>query len=228
MINDPLIFQKCEPRIWHGRYDRIMGDSGIFHVRDHHVVIEWEKNEETGYCTGDDTPAMRELVKSIISAKRRMGGNIGGGFIINEWGQVIVPAPSGDGTRMIVGSIKGKILFENPFADNVKIDLSRDDNLTCGDLWPRPYIGIPYNLSGSNKIYFNRSEEDGTTTEYLDSSDYSLKRKLRTVRESGGVRFVVNHHGIVLTKKLRTPSSRYWIPVYVGRIDYKNWFNKEE
>jgi hypothetical protein len=47
-----------------------------------------------------------------------------------------------------------------------------------------------------------------------------LVRRLRRIRRRGAVRFIINPHGIVLTKVPSTSEEREieeWIPVYVGR-----------
>jgi hypothetical protein len=62
--------------------------------------------------------------------------------------------------------------------------------------------------------------------------DEDLIREARAIRSWGGVRLVVNPHGIVLTKV--PPPNGYqgdeqaWLPVYLGRINKDFWFLKEE
>jgi len=227
-MNNKFSFEECEFSIWQGRYSRILGDGGLFRVRNQNMLIDWKRNEETGTCMAKDSPDVRNLVKAVVLAKRRMGGDVGGGFIVNEWGQVIVPSSDGDGMRMKVGTVSGSLVFDNPFVDDSTIDLSNDINLVTGHKWPFPYLGIPYNLSGGNKIYFRNSSENGTQLEYLNSNGIHLVKKLRSVRPYGGIRFIVNYKGIVLTKKPCSSILDRWDPVYIGRIDYDNWFEQED
>jgi hypothetical protein len=192
---------------WKGRYARIPGDTA-FHVE-----------------------GINSLIKSVVSAKRKMGGRGGGSFQINEFGQVIVPASDGSGRRLFVGEIKGPILFENPLENNCFLDLSKVYGLKKGDTWTLPYVGIPYNLNKRSKIYFYRNYEEGGKSEYPVRQDQQLIGALREIRRYGGIRFIVNPFGIVLTKK--PPEGKWemdekWTPVYVGRINYNSWFQKEK
>ena len=57
-------------------------------------------------------------------------------------------------------------------------------------------------------------------------------KALRSVRPFGAVRFIVNPERVVLTK--RPPrgewqaSDESWEPVYVGRLNLQEWFEREE
>tara|TARA_B100000315_G_C14487395_1_gene545837 strand:- start:838 stop:1221 length:384 start_codon:yes stop_codon:yes gene_type:complete len=125
--------------------------------------------------------------------------------------------------RVIVGEINGSILFDNPFDDEDNIDISDSGGLNCGDPWKLPYVGIPHNLNRDNEIYFRQSHQRGIDFKLPPEQDRELVNKLRNVRPTGPVRFIVNPYGIVLTK--RPPE---WEPVYVGHINYNCWFGKEE
>jgi hypothetical protein len=176
-----------------------------------------------------DSAAVRQLTAAVIAAKRRLGGTGGGSFQINEFGQVLVPASDNSGQRLIVGELSGSILFKDPFQDDMLIDLGDVRGLRCGDPWPKPYVGCPYNLSGRSQIYFYRMHAEGGNSEYPLAQDGDLVRALRAVRRTGAVRFIVNPHGVVLTKR---PNGRWqaeeeWEPVFVGRINLNRWFKKE-
>lgn len=148
---------------------------------------------------------------------------------------MIVPSNAegdmGLGIRVIVGEIEGCILFENPFDDEVDIDISDFSRLECGDPWNRPYVGVPYNLRGTDSEICFYKDVNSRNSESPPTQDDELIRKLRQVRRLGAVRFIVNPYGIVLTKR---PPEGAWVseeklvPVYVGRIDYNCWFEKEE
>ncbi len=60
---------------------------------------------------------------AINSAKQRLSGAFGGAFLVNEFGQVIVPSLRGM-SRLYVGKLQGTMLFENPF-DGGWIDFRR-------------------------------------------------------------------------------------------------------
>ena len=163
-------------------------------------------------------------------AKKRLGGHGGGAFIINEFGQVIVPASDNSGRRVLVGEIEGPFYLKNPFDENEIIDLSNTDGLKCGDRWTQPYIGVQYNLSKRSKIYFYRKTNVGGNTEYPVTQDQQLIESLRKIRRYGAARFIVNPFGIVLTKSPLNENwspEEEWHPVFVGQINDNYWFSKE-
>jgi len=219
--------------IWLGRYGRIPGDSSVFHIKNYNnwwPVIIWCLNDEKAQCPACNRVSVEDLVNRVNRAKQRMvPSNQGGGeFLINEFGQILVPSPFGDHIRMKAGELNGKILFENSFNNGI-IDLWDDHGLVCGDSWPLPYIGCQYNLSQNHNIYYWHSEKK--YKELCPIQDQELIDRLRCIRRYGPVRFVVNPGGLVLTK--RPPLDRPWMmeerwdPVYVGRINYQKWFLKE-
>ncbi len=191
-------------------------------------MIEWCRDGEVGTCKAIDTNGVRMLTKAVIAGKRHFGGSRGS-FQINVFGQVLVPAPDGRGSRVMVGETRGHLVFDNPFDDEGWLDLSDPGELRCGDSWPFPYVGMPYNLSKRSQIYFFNKLLD--ESEYPPSQDHHLIAAIRTVRRSGAVRFIVNPYGLVLTKRPPTGPWRpeeQWEPVFLGRIDSRAWFRKEE
>lgn len=230
-----LRFQSHLFREWSGRYAVIPGDDAKFHVQavsgTLRVVVYWLRDDCRITCPSLDSRDMRSLIDAVSQAKTRMGGSGRGSFQINEYGQVIVPASDGSGRRMLAGEITGDLEFEDGSEPGRVFGLAGDHGLKCGDPWPLPYVGIPYNMSGRSQIYFWRQDGSGGQSEYPDAQDTSLVHKLRTIRRSGAVRFVVNPHGIVLTKSPSGPWSATddrWNPVYVGRVNPECWFAREE
>ncbi|WP_025772064.1 hypothetical protein [Thioalkalivibrio sp. HK1] len=226
-------FEPCEPSRWFGRYARIPGDSSVFHLKNVNgrmwPTILWQREAGTGTCPAFDGEATRGIADAVMDAKIKAGGSGGGSFIINEYGQVLVPASDGSGRRYIVGELKGRWLFENPFDENEPIDLGDSEGLGIGDPWERPYVGFPFNLSARDKVYFNQEDEEGRRSIYPDLQDFTLMLALRSARSSGGpIRFIVNPFGVVLTKrKVQDPPEERWQPVYVGKVIYGQWFDKE-
>ena len=113
------------------------------------------------------------------------------------------------------------MFFGNPFMnslDGCEIDLDDDYDLDLGDNWDKPYIGLVYVFGADHQIRFETSGQ----TECPHSQDQNLIATLRRLRPGGG-RILVNPAGIVLTKVQRGFD---WIPIYVGRINYQNWFQK--
>lgn len=228
-------FVPSQPFDWKGRYGRIPGDQSVFHLRRDGgrlwPVIEWHRHGEMGECTALDSPDARLMAQSIASAKRRLGGDGGGAFVINEFGQVIVPASDGKGRRLCVGKIIGTLLFHDPFKDHRVLDLSRTTGIKCGDEWCLPYVGCQYNLSARSEIYFYRIDGAGGKSEKPAAQDVNLIKALRKVRRTGAVRFIVNPFGLVLTRRPPVTGDwsleERWDPVYVGRIDLRKWFKQE-
>lgn len=227
-------FHACEPMPWKGRYGRVMGDSAVFHLRRIDgclwPVLLWESDAGLASCRAIDCPATGELVNAVARAKRHAGGEGGGSFLIDEYGKVLVPASDGDGRRFLAGRLNGRLLFENPFLPDKPIDLGDDEILENGDAWKLPYIGIPYHLHRSDRIYFYQQDEVGGRSIYPPQQDFELIYAVRKLRPYGPVRILVTPGGLVLTKlppDSRTVSEGRWKPVFVGAINPKIWFEEE-
>ena len=235
-------FCPCEIGYWSGRYGRIVGSGTSFHIRDCDgelwLMLDRRTDDETARCLAKDSSGVRDLIKAVSNGKKFLGSGGGGGgsFIINEYSQVIVPSSSGNGERVIVGEIDGRLLFDNPLEDGNDIDISDFSELECGDLWELPYVGVAYNLSMNSKIYYKRKEggsggrkksrkrRRGSIPYAVDMAierelppvqDIELITNLRKVRNTGGTRFIVNPYGIVLTKRpigsyTKTIKGPYW------------------
>ncbi len=228
-----VIFMPCKIKDWTGRYGRIEGSGSVFRVKtvggSKKLIITSVRDSTKACCEAQRLPAVNDLIKAVIAGKRVFGGDAGGSFLINEFGQVLVPASDGSGQRVIVGEIKGTILFDDPFTGK-HIDLSDCRKLKVGDTWDRPYVGIPYNLSKGSHIYFWRVMSSGGSSEYLPDDDDDLVSRLRAIRRSGAVRFIVNPYGLVLTKRPKNESwgrEEEWETVFVGNIKTQCWFKKE-
>lgn len=217
-------------RIWNGRYARIPGVESVFRVRWNYERKDWwvcliiKNNLDKYICWALEDKGIRYLTKGVNDGKRFLinGHPRGGSFLINEYGQVLVPSSDGDDRRVIVGEISGDIWFN--FKNSV-FNLRTIKNTSVGAVWDRPYIGIPYNLSAENNIYFKRKDYEGIRIEYLNKEYEELIQNLRRIRPYGAVKFIVNPYGIVLTKKY---INNNWMPVFVQKLDYKKWFKKEE
>lgn len=228
-------FERIEKQIWAGRYARIPGEESVFHLKQnadsYKTSILWRIGNERVTCPSADSPAERALADAVADAKRAMGGVGTGAFQINEFGQVLVPSSNLGGRRcLLVGEISQTWHFIDP-RDNSVFDLSSVDGYRSGDLWQRPYIGMRYNLSYRNQIYFWNEGEEGGQKCLPERQDVKLIERILAVRGYGRVRFIVNPWGIVLTKKPVPGASQSdeetWEPVYVGRINPATWFEKE-
>ncbi len=227
-------FTECHPRPWNGRYARIPGDCAVFHL--HLVagrlwpVMLWDTEDGRATCRAVSCEVAAHLADAVARAKRYAGGSGGGCFLINEFGQVLVPASDGDGRRFLAGTIEGRLLFENPFLPEEPIDLGDNSSLQPGDPWKLPYLGVPHNLHRNGHIYFYREDEFGGSPVHPLRQDTTLIRRLRDLRPRGPVRFLVNPFGLVLTKCPPDEgwcSEEHWQPVYVGSISLSLWFAKE-
>ncbi|MCB1066194.1 MAG: hypothetical protein KDN20_25145 [Verrucomicrobiae bacterium] len=232
-----ISFRKCNPRPWNGRYTRVTGGSSwrLKTISGRWwPIIDWRSDDYQLTCPSLESPASVALAEAVSGGKKSLGGSGGGSFLINEFGQVIVPSSSGDGKRVIVGELTGELIYENPMASgphDQTFRLGDASGLNPGDPWSLPYVGAQYNLNKWSKIYHYRLNADGGKSEFPDEQDEDLVRMLRNIRRSGAVRILVNPAGIVLTK--RPPAGDWgaeetWEAVYVGRISHSKWFTKED
>lgn len=223
-------FHHVEPKLWTGPYGRIPGESTVFHVRTHpRKGVAWplallSQDSDLGSCWAVEGPEIHELAKSVVKAKRFLGGGQGGEFLINEFGQVLVPSPNGDGKRAYAGRIEGCLRLTNPFDSGGVFDLSDDANLQCGHPWRMPYVGCQYNLAAGGWIYTALETKDGTTYPRVPCDAGYLIQNLRQIRPYGAARFIVNPCGLVLTKR---QEGSQWHPVYVGRLRAGGWFETD-
>lgn len=227
-------FHRCRPTLWQGRYARVYGDTAVFHLRHDGnrfwPMVLWDTDEGRATCWALECDAAAALADAVCGAKRLAGGPGGGCFLINEFGQVLIPASDGGGARYLAGRLDGGLLFDNPFDPDEPIDLSWGDELQPGDPWKLPYVGVQYNLHRSGKIYFYRQDEDGGGMEFPPRQDASLIKAIRSVRPYGAVRVLVNPAGRVLTRRPpagEAGSEDLWPTVYVGTVTPSLWFTKE-
>ncbi|HEY0969824.1 MAG TPA: hypothetical protein VGE02_02480 [Gemmatimonadales bacterium] len=187
--------------------------------------------DERATCPIVDCDAAARLAAAVSAAKRR-AGSPGGSFAINEYGQVLVPTGDGEERCMIVGEWHGPLRFHDSFSDDATFDLCDVRRLSAGAPWNRPYVGIPYKLGADGRIGFVRGDGWSARTIYPVRQDRELAAAIARLRGSSGARFLVAPSGIVLTKvpPTRRPSAdqETWSSVYVGRIDFRKWFTKEE
>ena len=223
-----LRFHAVTPRPWAGRYRRVPGSTAVFHVR--YVdgrwwpVVEWATDEGVGTCRMTDDGDVEALASSVNQGKAAQGAAPGGAFLVDEYGRVLVPASDRMGTSVfVVGECTGPLRFQNPFAPGTVIDLYADEELNPGDLWERPYVGVRYQLSGQNELYFWNEDDSGGRKALPLAQDSRLINELRRIRARGGVRFLVGPGGVVITKH-----PPLWEPRYVGRLKLATWYAKED
>jgi hypothetical protein len=222
-------FTPCAIQSWGGRYARIPGDTTVFHLRGAQgaprISLDWDRRDRVIELVAATQPALERLMNAIAAGKQFLDGHSTsqrGQFVVNEFGQVLVPSSAGDGRRAVVGMIEGAMPFVNPEGGS-PVDMADARGLSCGDVWPYPYVGTPYNLHSGSFIYFWRGE-----TEQPPLQDEDLIARLRQIRPWGAVRFIVNPWGLVATKRPPTGAwtrdEQQWQPVFVGPIDPSRWF----
>ena len=221
------------PRAWSGRYARIPGGTSALHVRlvdgAWWPVVEWAVDGVTAECPMVGSAGAAALASAVNAGKTFLGGERGGSFLINEYGQVLTPASTpGDARVAIVGECTGPLEFVDNAAGSGTFDLADDTGFGAGDDWDRPYVGIPHHLSSWSELYF-WGVGDGAGEKLLPRvQDGELIGSLRRLRGYGAVRFLVTYGGFVLTKvPVGSWPHERWEPRYVGRIDFARWFARE-
>ena len=225
-------FTPIAPRRWLGRYARIPGDGTAFHVRlivgRWWPTVDWTVGYETAQCPMVDVDGAADLADAVNRGKRFLRGSAGGTFLVNEYGQVLVPSQSGDGNVAMVGECAGSMTFQDLLMGRGLCDLTDDQGLMSGAKWELPYIGIVHQLSQRNEIYFWHQGRAGSWKVTPRAQDGALVNALRGIRPHGAVRFIATFGGLILTKvPIGGWKSPRWEPRFVGRVDYKRWFPKE-
>ncbi len=229
----PFAVAPVTPHLWSGRYARIPGETTAFHVRLVDdlwwPVVEWAFDGMIAECPMVDSAGAAALASAVNRGKAFLGGGQGGSFLINEYGQILVPAPTpGDPRVAIVAECTGPLEFMNNAVGYGTFDLADNSVLSAGDVWNRPYVGVPHHLSRRSELYFWGVGEGGGGKLLPRAQDSELISALRHLRGHGAVRFLAAYGGFVLTK-VPVGSWPYerWEPRYVGRIEFRQWFLKE-
>jgi hypothetical protein len=223
-----FIFQK--PSLWTGRLGLPAAGEGVFCLR-HSTRGFWPHLLwGTSHIQALSSVPVYGLVDAILEARAfargqanlpaEHPGDLGSAsFLLNEFGQVLVPASADSHVAALAGECDGSLDFARIQEGAVQVlDLSREGELEPGDLWPHPALGLPYHLSRRTHVYFQ--DYDGKQEEPAEQ-DWELIDGLRKLCPSGPMRFLVNPWGIVQWKR-----GEDWI--YAGKIRKETWFEKEE
>lgn len=218
------VFEPCDPTPWTGHYGSIPGNTTTYHVNARNQIqVLWYREDEELRLPAKAHITITSMGRRINAAKQAATGGAGGKFLINEFGDVIVPtAKRPHFPRFRVGRFNGVLEFQDPDEEDRFFSLEAEDGLEPGDAWNKPYVGSAFHLRTDGRIYRLRREDDWQTREVCPRQDRNLIRSLRKIRPENGCRFIVNHYGVVLTKVHK--GGRKWQPVFVGRINAAHWF----
>lgn len=208
---------------WVGHYDKPLTRESVYHVSRYgqiRICLNeiWDRYL---YEAVMDGPAS-QLAYAVNDCKRSFSYNNhpGGSFCINEFGIVIVPISTG-GCRYVLPKAIGRWTGTLRFRDGYKVfSLDGDENLSPGDPWPHPYIGMKYRLAGDT-IFYRLEDNNAQTRHKAPPGNDAIKQHLRAIRGYGEISFVVNNHGIVLVRRNDDDDNS---AVYVGRVDMASWY----
>ncbi len=186
-------------------------------------------NDENWHLALEDHP---ELIKMVNSVKVALTGEPNGSFYINEFGHVIVPVV-GSSDYFFAGVYRHPLIFE--FEGGRISGLPRSSEaseLSPGDIWDGPRVGIPYVLTaGGYDIYYEISPRPDVTKKVFLSKEIGAEKarkislKIADVKGPSGGRFYVNEHLAIFT-----PLNEHgeWSYRYIGQLDLDSWFRPVE
>lgn len=220
-------FSPMEATPWAGKYKTPQKRESKFHVNaTNQITVEWKDDDLDYHCPVMMGTQETEMADVINKTKQRSTGQRGGSFVINEFGQILCPVGYPSFDRYHIGNCTGAFKIKSPLKLGKFFTLDAAADLKAGDDWNAPYLGIKYNLRDrDDAIYFAREDEAGKTHLLPPKNDLQLVHKLRSLRRRGPVSFVVNMHGIALTRV--SIGDDKWKTKFVGRIDYNCWFDEE-
>lgn len=227
-----ISFTPRPPQVWRGYYRRLSGEESVFHLRYDQQKKRWWPTLVWSYqdyklnCFALESPAVQQLAFSVEALKREYSGAPGGAFQINEFGQVLAPVNDQSYRVFYLGELSGRLYFHNPLQPGHILHLGPEPGIQRGELWEKPYLGTPYNLSRRGKLYRQHQSDEGSEVQYLERDYPELRRNLAALRGSyEPIRFIINLEGVVLTKKKVEPDN--WQPIYVDQLDMNQWFTRQ-
>lgn len=161
-----------------------------------------------------------QLLAMVNAVKQTAGGSRGGPFLINEHKQVLVPTSAG---WFVAGTYEEIIEFE---LDGEIISPEPPPDLSPGDHWPGPRVGMTYTLAaGGNDIYcrveVGNREVDVKLSEQAGVEANFLAERLAETKGTDGGRIYINE-----ARQFFAPVGAGEAPpyLYLGPLDEEPWF----
>lgn len=199
-----------------GKYRIVSGPDG-YEIQ---VIYRINSRERALLATSDH----EDLVDLVNDAKVRLTGQRGGAFYINEYRDVLVPSPDGDGTSYWIGTFDGLLSFELDPA--TVITPKAPAGLQPGDLWPGPRVGIAYTLMAT-RTDLRYEVKSGRIIREVRLSDHVGKdaaaetaSQIALHKPSGGAVYINECCEMFIPTADVEPEY-----VYVGSLDELAWFD---
>ncbi len=186
-------------------------------------------DDETWHLAQEDHPDLIDMVNSV---KVALTGQPNGSFYINEFCHVIVPVV-GSSDYYFAGVYRRPLIFDFE-GDRISGLPRRSDGseLSPGDVWNGPRVGIPYILTaGGYDVYYQISPRPDVTKRVSLSKEIGVENARKValliaeVKGPSGGRFYVNEHLAIFT-----PLNEHgeWSYRYIGQLDLNCWFRPSE
>jgi hypothetical protein len=197
-------------------YSVVRGEEGEMVVR---LVFRLRLREVALLTTGSH----RRLVDMVNAVKEQVEGVLGGGFYINEYGHVLVPAG-------------GSCYFADEYHDLLEFDFEGTTispepppDLTPGDHWEGPHVGVAYRLTVDDDLAYELRSGQRVRTLVLSEQvppdavarAQALVERLRRLKGGPG-RLYINE-----ARALFAPveDADGWAYLYLGRLEDEDpWF----
>ena len=234
-VTNPEFRALSRPARWDGYFGRAPDHPYAFHIRPHNLRKFWPHADwimpaahlEIPFVQAPNQPydvAPRDLSVAVNDAlKRNAPGRFDGTFLINEFGNVLVP--SRDSSQILhVGDWHGPIWLEDAYSPAADpIELYGVEGLVIGDAWKRPYVGSSYTTAvvGSRVVVSAREGKGALGIRgYFEGEVLPL---LRRVHWDSKMHFLVTHGGLVLTRVVLSSRGKPEPPVFCGTLDLERW-----
>ncbi|WP_121257777.1 hypothetical protein [Nocardioides ferulae] len=187
------------------------------------IRLEYQESQRVRWMlTSDDHPDLAEMVNVV--KEQVNDGRRGGAFYINEFKHVLVPDGKG-GSCYWAGRYDDKpLVFEE---GSLTVTPAAPPDLTPGDLWPGPHVGIPYVLNaGATDIRYEKVDGRRRETVYLSddvgaSAARDIAGRLGKVKGTQGGRIFINEEYEIFAP---VGVAGDWQYIYLGPLGESPWF----